>query len=130
MIMVPSAVADARRPAPRFTAGAAGIGDPYFPDDGNGGYDVAHYNLAVRYDPGTGVLVGVTDIEAIATQNLSQFNLDLKGLTVRSVTVGQAPTEARGTRCRSRLDTEKERTDRDTVHRCAGGDPVLHPGGI
>jgi Peptidase family M1 domain/Peptidase M1 N-terminal domain len=91
MIMGPSAVADASRSASRFTAGSAGIGDPYFPGDGNGGYDVAHYSLAVRYDPGTGGLVGVADIEAIATQNLSQFNLDLKGLTVRSVTVGQAP---------------------------------------
>ena len=25
---------------PRFTAGAAGAGDPYFPYAGNGGYDV------------------------------------------------------------------------------------------
>ena len=87
LIVVPSAVADASQSEPRFTAGAAGIGDPYFPGDGNGGYDVAHYNLAVRYDPGTGGLVGVADIEAIATQNLSQFNLDLKGLS-RIETVG------------------------------------------
>ena len=77
--MVP-AVAEASRSDPDFTAGAAGIGDPYFPEDGNGGYDVAHYHLAVTYDPGTGGLVGVADIEATATQNLSRFNLDLKGL--------------------------------------------------
>ena len=25
--------------------GAPGIGDPYYPLDGNGGYDVAHYDL-------------------------------------------------------------------------------------
>ena len=30
-------------------AGAAGIGDPYFPQDGNGGYDVAHYDVHDTY---------------------------------------------------------------------------------
>ena len=34
--------------------GAPGAGDPYFPLDGNGGYDVGHYDLALRYHPGTG----------------------------------------------------------------------------
>ena len=33
--------------------GSPGIGDPYFPSDGNGGYDVAHYDLEVTYDPAT-----------------------------------------------------------------------------
>lgn len=86
MVPVAADVADGRS-APKFTAGSAGIGDPYFPTDGNGGYDVAHYDLAVRYDQPTGHLIGVATIEATATQNLSQFNLDLKGLNVGSVTV-------------------------------------------
>ena len=30
-----------------------GIGDPYFPLDGNGGYDVEHYGLDLAYDPPT-----------------------------------------------------------------------------
>jgi aminopeptidase N len=55
--------------------------------DGNGGYDVQHYDLDVRYDPATDVLQGVATIEARATQALSSFNLDFVGLTVRSVTV-------------------------------------------
>lgn len=34
------------------TPGAPGIGDPYFPTDGNGGYDVTHYDLiTVDYQP-------------------------------------------------------------------------------
>ena len=37
--------------APEFTPGAPGVGDPYFPLDGNGGYDVRHYMLDVAYDP-------------------------------------------------------------------------------
>jgi aminopeptidase N len=67
--------------------GAPGIGDPYYPLDGNGGYDVAHYDLDLTYDPATDVLTGVATIDAAALEDLSSFNLDLVGLEVRSVTV-------------------------------------------
>ena len=70
-----------------YTPGAAGAGDPYFPLDGNGGYDTDHYLLDLRYDPATDTLDGTATIEARATQNLSRFNLDLEGLTVHSVQV-------------------------------------------
>jgi aminopeptidase N len=69
------------------TAGALGAGDPYFPRYGNGGYDVQHYDLAIRYGPATNALRGTATIEAIATQELSCFSLDLSGLRVRSVEV-------------------------------------------
>jgi aminopeptidase N len=59
-------------PAP----GAPGIGDPYFPDYGNGGYDVSHYDIRVRYFPDTDRLTGTTTILARATQDLNRFNLD------------------------------------------------------
>jgi aminopeptidase N len=72
---------------PQFTAGSTGLGDPYFPLDGNGGYDVQHYGLDLRYDPTTDHLEGTATITARATQNLSRFDLDLQGQTVRSVTV-------------------------------------------
>ena len=84
-------VAWAAKPAAVFTPGSAGAGDPYFPADGNGGYDVAHYGLDLRYDPATDVLDGVATITATATQNLSAFNLDLLGLTVSAVTVDGKP---------------------------------------
>jgi uncharacterized membrane protein len=35
------------------TPGAPGAGDPYFPLQGNGGYDVRDYGLDLRYDPAT-----------------------------------------------------------------------------
>ncbi len=76
---------------PEYTPGAPGVGDPYFPLDGNGGYDVSHYGLQVAYDPRTDVLTGTATISAVATQNLSSFNLDLDGLTVRSVRVDGRP---------------------------------------
>jgi hypothetical protein len=71
----------------KFSAGAPGIGDPYFPLDGNGGYDVSHYDLNVEYDPDTDVLRGLERIDAKAKQNLSSFNLDLVGMNVRAVFV-------------------------------------------
>jgi hypothetical protein len=74
--------------------GADGAGDPYFPTDGNGGYDVSHYDLTIGYDPATDVLTGRAVITARATQGLTRFDLDLKGLTVRGVTVNGATAKA------------------------------------
>src|SRR5262245_58791467 len=71
----------------RFGPGAPGIGDPYFPLDGNGGYDVDHYDLDLAYDPATDVLRGTARIKAEAEQDLSSSNLDLIGLNVRSIEV-------------------------------------------
>ena len=66
-----AAPADAA-PAP----GAPGLGDEYFPDYGNGGYDVSHYDIRLRYYPSTDRLTGTTTILATATQELSSFDLD------------------------------------------------------
>src|SRR5207342_1300569 len=63
-------------PSTVFTPGAPGVGDPYYPLDGNGGYDVQHYDLDLTYDPNTDELSGTATIGARATQNLSAFNLD------------------------------------------------------
>ncbi|MFE4541756.1 M1 family metallopeptidase [Arthrobacter sp. NPDC056727] len=73
-----------------FSPGAPGLGDPYYPLDGNGGYDVGRYLLELSYDPATGFLAGSATIRARATQNLSSFNLDLQGLTVRGIRVNHS----------------------------------------
>jgi aminopeptidase N len=67
--------------------GSPGVGDDYFPLAGNGGYDVRHYSLNIRYTPDTRAFVGVAVIDARSVRSLSSFNLDLRGFTVRSVTV-------------------------------------------
>ena len=67
--------------------GSAGIGDSYFPLYGNGGYDVEHYDLNIRYSPSSDRLVGDATITAQATMDLSRFNLDLVGLQIDSLTV-------------------------------------------
>ncbi len=76
-----------------YQPGAPGLGDPYFPLDGNGGYDVEQYVLDLCYDPQTDVLGGTATISAMATQDLSAFNLDLHGLKVHEVTVDGHPAE-------------------------------------
>jgi aminopeptidase N len=75
-------------------AGGAGGGDPYFPAAGNGGYEVKHYDLNLKYDPvspTSGTLDARAIIAATASQGLSSFSLDLRDLTVASVTVNGAP---------------------------------------
>ena len=64
-------------PTERPVAGAAGIGDPYWPADGNGGIDVTHYDVHVAHDFATGRLRGTTTVRLTATQALSRFHLDL-----------------------------------------------------
>ena len=85
--------------SPRYVNGAPGAGDPYFPFAGNGGYDVRHYDLDITYTPPpvtdpptpTGSLVGqfrgVATIDLVAKKDLNRFNLDLRGMDVRAVTV-------------------------------------------
>jgi hypothetical protein len=86
--LAPAGIGDAAERAPgRFKPGAAGVGDPYYPRAGNGGYDVEHYTLDLWYRPGSDHLGGIATIQAVATQNLSRFNLDLDGLRVESVRV-------------------------------------------
>lgn len=72
---------------PTGAPGAAGVGDPYFPGLGNAGYDVDHYTLELTWLADDGALEGTTTIEATATQDLSQFNLDLAGMEVQAVEV-------------------------------------------
>ncbi|MER6784476.1 M1 family metallopeptidase [Streptomyces sp. NPDC000658] len=73
--------------APAPTPGADGIGDAYFPQLGNGGFDARHYDLSLAYDPDTDRLDGRTTITARATQSLSSFDLDLQRLEVSRVEV-------------------------------------------
>ena len=73
--------------------GAAGIGDRLYPELGNGGYDVLHYDVAVRYPtaaPSTPV-TGTVTIDARATQALSSFDLDFAGDSHGSVAVNGRP---------------------------------------
>ncbi len=80
------------------TPGGEGLGDPYFPEAGNEGYDLTTVDLDLRWAPdgsGGGRLDGIATITATASRDLSAFNLDLRGLTVTAVTVDGEPAAAR-----------------------------------
>lgn len=81
------AVAEAKHAPP--TPGAAGIGDVLYPTLGNGGYDVLHYDLDLRYETAAPdqAITGTARIEARATQALSRFNLDFTGDAFGAVSV-------------------------------------------
>jgi len=81
--------------APGYAPGASGLGDPYFPQAGNGGYDVRHYDLTLDFDPASDRLVAVARITAEATENLSRFNLDFSGPRIRGVWVNGEPARHR-----------------------------------
>ncbi|MFI5885365.1 M1 family metallopeptidase [Streptomyces sp. NPDC051554] len=116
------------------TPGSAGVADPYFPEAGNGGYDVTHYALTLAYAPDTSTpLTGTATITARATQNLSAYDLDLKGMKVKSVTV--QGKSARWTRTGQELTVRppatlpKGRTFRTTVHYSGTPGTITDPDG-
>ncbi|QBR94104.1 hypothetical protein [Nocardioides euryhalodurans] len=72
--------------------GSPGIGDGYFPIDGNGGLDVLRYDIHDRYRFREGRLSGHTTLTVRATQDLSSFHLDFL-LPVRRVAVAGVPAD-------------------------------------
>lgn len=91
---------------PRFEPGAQTIGDPLFPQIGNGGYDVGHYLIELDYDPAANRLRRGTRarITATATQDLGRFSLDFQDLAVSSVTVNGAEAVFSQRRATPRLE--------------------------
>lgn len=81
----------AAAPASGLVAGSPGLGDPYFPLAGNGGYDVRHYSLDLDYERAGNHLDASARIMARATQSLRSFNLDLRGFEISRLTVNGLP---------------------------------------
>jgi aminopeptidase N len=86
-LAVAAALTFAAPAAAQFTPGSDGLGDPFFPQAGNGGYDVKHYSLDLDYERASNTLDGKATIVAKATQNLSSFNLDLRGFEIPEIEV-------------------------------------------
>ncbi|HEX6149004.1 MAG TPA: M1 family peptidase, partial [Nocardioides sp.] len=85
LILPPSFVAPAATAVPTERS-SAGIGDAYFPLDGNGGYNVRKYRIRDRYRFATKHLSGHTTLTMRATQDLTSFSLDFL-LPVDRVTI-------------------------------------------
>ncbi|WTY68478.1 M1 family metallopeptidase [Streptomyces sp. NBC_01410] len=115
------------------TTGSSGVGDPYFPLAGNGGYNVHHYDLTLGYDPKTRHLEGRAVITARATERLTRFDLDLKGLKVTSITVNHAKAAFRRDGqelvVSPRKPLRKDQEFRTTVTYAGTPGPVTDPDG-
>lgn len=72
-------------------ASVAGIGDPYYPKDGNPGYDVKSYHVRLDYFPSGETIRAKTTVRATTKRSLRAFNLDLDGLRVDAVAVNGRP---------------------------------------
>src|SRR5690606_600439 len=80
LIVWPAAAQEAR-------PGAEGLGDSYDASLGNGGYDAQHYTIDLDVDFNRRQLSGTVTMQALATQNLSAFNLDFLGFNIQAVEV-------------------------------------------
>jgi len=78
-------------PAGATTFGSPGLGDPFLPFAGNGGYDVANYSLSLGYTRDGNHLDGRATITATATQALDRFDLDLRGFDISRLEVDGRP---------------------------------------
>ncbi|MFE2468665.1 M1 family metallopeptidase [Streptomyces mirabilis] len=75
-------------PSAAPSPGAPGLGDPIFPLDGNGGYQVNRYLLDFDWQAPRTPFEAATTVKATATQALSRFDLDFAGnTTLHTVTV-------------------------------------------
>ena len=104
------------RPGRRGTSGprhkpVEGVGDPYFPDAGNGGYDVASYDVTVHATiAGADTLDASVTIDATATARLPSCSLDLLGLTVdRSRSTAPEPPQTTRVTSSSSLPPRRSR---------------------
>lgn len=105
--------------------GSDGLGDPYYPLFGNGGYDVLHYTIEIDVDMYTNIITGTVTIFAQATQDLSQFNLDFLGFEISEISINsQAATfERSGAELIINLNAPFARTETFTVSITYSGEP-------
>ena len=78
---------------PAGIEGTAGLDDRMLPQAGNGGYDVQHYDLDVKWDPQTHVLHGKAIIHATSLVELRSFNLDFLGFEIDSIRLNYFPVD-------------------------------------
>ena len=61
--------------------------DPFFPDFGNDGINVLHYDISLDVEPAAGTIAGKAVITLRAPRTLDRFALDLHALSVSEVLV-------------------------------------------
>lgn len=72
----------------------SGVGDVLYPELGNPGLDVLHYDVTLTYDPTTDMVAGTVGIDVQLTDDRDEITLDSIGLTTAQVTVNGQPVVA------------------------------------
>ncbi len=81
------------------TPGLPTAGDLYYEDLGNTGYDVQHYTLDMNVSVELNRLDATAEIDAVTTQDLSAFSIDLIGLNIATLEIdGEAAEFSRAGR--------------------------------
>ena len=116
------------------TVGYPGIGDPYYPTAGNGGYQVDSYDITLSYDPATNNLRSTAQIKGSVTsdEGLTQFDLDLQpSMKVSSVKVDGADADFEQQRAELVITPATALASQApmTVDVSYSGQPQLIPGG-
>lgn len=84
--------------------GGETVGDPYWPEVGNSGYDVSHYGLELEIDiAGRDHIDGIVTIDLRTTADLDRLSFDLLGLTVESASIDGVPVNVERTEDKLRL---------------------------
>jgi aminopeptidase N len=73
--------------------GHIGLNDNYFPELGNEGYEVQHYQINLAVDMDRQEINGCTSVQAVATKDLSGMNLEFAGLEITALSVDGEPAE-------------------------------------
>lgn len=82
-----TATAPASPTAGAPVVGSVGLGDRLYPTYGNGGYDVDRYHIDLAFDPATRFVDATTTLTIVPTEHLAQFNVELQGFEISSLTV-------------------------------------------
>lgn len=102
------------QPSPGVDTGD-GLGDVLFPDLGNPGLDVLHYDVTLSYDPATDRVDGTVGIDAQLTNDRDEITLDSVGLTTTQVTVDGTPVVAVADNPELRIPLPQPRTAGDML---------------
>lgn len=95
IIILPILLAGCTKPTPTASVsaspGATDIGDSYYPNLGNGGYEAKHYNIDLTIDVTNNFISGTVSIDAMANQDLSQLSFDFYPFRISKVTIDSQP---------------------------------------
>ena len=98
------------------TSDGDGVGDVLYPNAGNPGIDVQHYDVALRYDPESDEVAGTVTLDLVITEERTGITLDIgSDVTVESVTLDGVDAAAAVDEPELRIDLGRPVTAGETI---------------